>query len=165
MIKEYDVEAYRSIKAPEDLKLKVLSETRKAAVRRAAAGYKAFSALAACVVLVIVCSFFFGGIDSPVTIEVDTVAVASASQRMSNCVTLVIKSEGKIEFSTSEEGFYLYDAEKNEYTQLKEIKGVKNKLAVQWAVSDTPAVITVNGEEYIVSADGNSSVSVKSVKN
>ena len=164
MIKEYDIEAYRSIKAPEDLKLKVLSATRRTAVRKSAVNYKAFSALAACVVLFIVCSFFFGGIDSPVTIEVDTVAVASVSQRMSNCVTLVIESEGKIEFSTSDEGFYLYDDDKNEYTQLKEIKGVKNKLNIQWAVSDEGAVITVNGRQYTVSADKDSFVSVTQVK-
>lgn len=161
MVNGYDVEEYRKIKAPAELKQRVISAAVRPSARSQFFGYKTVSALAACVLLFIVCTAFFGGSDSAVSIGIDTVAPANASSRMANSVTLVIESEGKIDFSTSDDGFYLYDANGKSYTPLKEEKGVKNRLEVQWTVSDKEAEFVVNHKNYSVSVDDSGSVNIK----
>ena len=162
-----NVEQYRQIKAPAELKSRVLAATENAPSKKTLPvflkGYKVVYAMAACLLMFLVGAVVLkqGGAD--VSIYVNDTAVISSSPRLASHVTLVVSSDDELDIETQSDNFYL--SESGVLEPLKSIKNVKNKIEIIWQVSNENELILVNGEKYEVSySETDQKVNVKKIK-
>ncbi len=165
MFSKCDIEKYRHTKAPSELKRAVLCATQKNPAPRFMFNIKTISAVAACLLVLIVSVVLLRTPTAPITVTVEELAVVNTVSRFQKSVTLVVESEGKIDVKTKENSFYVYDSESNSFEILNSLKNVKNKLEIIWQVSKDNAILEINGQVFEVFYDGDtSSVQIKEIK-
>lgn len=167
MNKGSGIEQYRQIKAPAELKARVLSATEntpsKKLLPNILKGYKIVYAMAACLLMLLVGAVVLKNGGTDVNIYVDDTAVLSATSRLTSHVTLVVSSEAELNIETESNNFYL--ANNGSLETLKTIKNVKNKIEIVWQISEEKDSIRVNGEDYEVSySEADQKVIVKKIK-
>lgn len=148
MFSQTDINNYRKIKAPIELKEKVLSAPRTSSAKKYFS-VKSISSLAACLLIGLFCVFWFNNLNSPVTIT--PISPANNYPRGVESVLLVVECDGKIDVSSTDNTFYYYPEGSDNAECLTELKNVNNKLEIQWNVSESPSFLRVNGEVFEIS--------------
>ncbi len=148
MFRQTDINNYRMIKAPVELKEKVLSASKTSSAKKYFS-IKTISSLAACLLIGFFFVFWFNNLNSPVTIT--PISPANNYPRGVESVLLVVECDGKMDVSSTDNTFYYYPEGADEAICLTELKNVNNKLEIQWKVSDSPSYIKLNGELYEIS--------------
>lgn len=148
MIRPTDIDGYRNIKAPIELREKVLSASENSVTKKYFS-LKTISSLAACLLIGIFCVFWFNNLNSPVTIT--PILPANNYPRGVESVLLVVECDGKMDVSSTDNTFYYFSEDSDEAECLTELKNVNNKLEIQWKVSGSPSFLRVNGELFEVS--------------
>jgi hypothetical protein len=148
MFSQTDIQNYRNIKAPIELREKVLSASENSVTKKYFS-LKTISSLAACLLIGIFCVFWFNNLNSPVTIT--PILPANNYPRGVESVLLVVECDGKMDVSSTDNTFYYFSEDSDEAECLTELKNVNNKLEIQWKVSGSPSFLRVNGELFEVS--------------
>lgn len=148
MLNNSDIEKYRSIKAPAELKNRVLEQAAAARPKRKILNIRTMSAIAACFLVLLVCIPFLNTNKAPVTISSLRLVSRYSFPRDVGSIVLVIESEGKIDISTDEDCFYYVVDETQKTDTLKVLKGVNNRIEIGWYISDAPSYLKVNGSTY-----------------
>lgn len=154
MINQSDVDKYRQISAPNELRQRIIGDVKKNNIKKRLMYIRSISAVAACFLIVIVCWSFVGTPHTPHTIDVDTSAYSSISDtevsRVSAAVPikLVVKGEGKLRIKVSDEDFYFLDKESNQLKQIKNSVTKENEIILVWNASEYSSKFTVNGQKY-----------------
>ena len=148
MISQTDIDRYRQIKAPIELKEKVLSATKMPRSKKIFS-IKTISSLAACLIVGVFCVFLFNNSNSPVTIT--PISPANSYPRGIESILLVVECDGEIDVLAKDNTFFYYPDNSDEAECLTELENVNNKLEIQWKVSESPSYIKLNGEQYKIS--------------
>lgn len=157
MFNKTDINGYRQIKAPAELKSSVLTDACAAPKKNGILDLKVIYGVAACLALVIICSVFMNTPLQPATVSVASGehSVLAASSRSMTIASLNIEAEGRIIIEKISEGFYLSN-EKGELTELDKKANAKNEITLYWLISESSAKVKINNEVYNVkcSEDG-----------
>lgn len=151
MVSKKDIDIYRDIKAPSELRDRVMNVSHNIKKENKLLYIKTLSTIAACLMVFAVGSFL---LNRPADIDeyyVVDYSAASITQRMVDTVTVVFEGEGRISAEPEDQGFSV-KADGTEIP-LESKKNVNNKLELVWTVSDTPAFVRVNGDVYEVKYD------------
>ena len=154
MINQSDIDKYRQIKAPNELRQRIIGDVKKNNNKKKLLYIRSLSAIAACFVVVMVCWNFFKTPQTAFTIDIDTSAYSSISDpevsRVSSAlpIKLVVAGEGKLRIKVQDDDFYYLDKDSN---QLKLINGSitkENEITLVWNAFEQSSKFTVNGQKY-----------------
>ncbi len=155
MMNKLDIEAYRQIKAPAELKEAVMRATSKTEKKKFVFNIRTISSIAACFVFLMVGIVFAVNQNARIDFSVEslpkTSAYAEADARSMDEILGIInlKSGSKIKIDSISEGFYLID-EVGEKQAIKSGFVSEREIKLGWIVSDRDGYIKVNGKEYKV---------------
>ena len=164
MINQSDIDRYRQIKAPIELKQRIIGDVKKNNIKKRLLYIRSVSAVAACFLVVIVCWSFFKTPNTPYTIDIDSSAYSMISDaeiaRVSSDlpIKLVITGEGKIRVKVQDDDFYYLDKESKQLKTLKNSITKENEITIVWNAFDKSSKFTINGQNYkiFVNEDTNS---------
>ncbi len=149
MISQTDINKYRQIKAPKELKEKVLSSSKSSQSKKHFFNVKTITSVAACLLVGVFCTFLFNNSTDHVTIT--PISPANSYPRGIDSVLLVVECDGDFDISTEDSSFYYYPDGSEKAECLTELKSVNNELEIQWKVSESPSYVEINGELYEIS--------------
>lgn len=150
MFKKADLEAYRSIKAPEKLKDDVLSAVKEGRGSKRPI-YKTVGALAACLVLVMTLGVFLNQPLPPAEIYVEQITSNPSFRHVSGSWFITVTCEEGIAFSSEDDCFYYYPDGSETPAALKKLKTDDDVLKVGFYLDTPSARFKVNGETYEIS--------------
>lgn len=148
MINQTDINKYRQIKAPLELKEMVLSASKTSRSKKSFR-IKTISSLAACLLIGVFCAFWFNNSTSSVTIT--PISPANSYPRGIESILLVVECDEDIDVLAKDNTFFYYPDNSDEAECLTELKNVNNKLEIHWKVSESPSYLELNGTVYEIS--------------
>lgn len=155
MFDNKDIEAYRKISAPDELRLRIAQSCQAeiAAPRFSAAKIRGLSAVAACLII-IACVFTFGRNDGiSITVNGEELSsqeiiladvnqgIAPAAARMLPVYNVPVKLDVKrqTEISVSDGMMQIFDAETGEYIASETSISTDRDIQISWELSETSA--------------------------
>ncbi|MBR5314009.1 MAG: hypothetical protein IKU45_01190 [Clostridia bacterium] len=149
MINKDIIDSYKQIKAPSELKQRVLLESKRSSNKSKYIAFRSVAMIAACF-MIVCCLFMFGVFGEQVKVEVESLPmIASASRDGDNVVAFVtVECDGEINIKVSDECFYVADGEKNIVSKLNNEYTFEDKIILCWTAENEVSFFTVNGIEY-----------------
>lgn len=149
MIDRKIIDSYKEIKAPAELKQRVMEKCSMKKQKNNVAKMRYLSLVAACFV-VVCCLFAFGLFDKQVEINVDTLPMYISSVREGAPIIsfVTIEYKGEIRIKTESNGFYVADNDKNIVSKLNKEYVSEDKIIIGWTGENGLSSFEVNGIEY-----------------
>ena len=149
MIDRKIIDSYKEIKAPEELRQRVMESSSVVPQKKSFASMRNLSLVAACFV-VVCCLFAFGLFDEQVNIDVDTLPVYVSAVREGDPIIsfVTIEHEGTIRIKTADNGFYIADNEKVVVSKLNKEYVSEDKIIIGWTGEGSRSSFEINGIEY-----------------
>ena len=155
MFHPHDTDAYRAIRAPQELKTQILSQASQTTSKPRY--LTALVAVAACLVLLIGLTV----VHFPVSVDIDVTALSptaltatdTPSSRIQEpfLTTITLSADGKIVLESDAHGLYIQN--EDEFTPLEHRAVSDNRMILLWYVEQGDITLTINKTVYTLRAD------------